>query len=253
MKQHRRLTHVTLFALLGVMVTLCSGCAYFRDRGNDALDSLRISFGAGYGLGVHAKFTGLFHPSLGTRGEFRRGGWDDRIVGFWEWDEREHHWPYTLIGVLGKNVEYPLKYHMPLVYARRGMWQGGDIKNRYRIESFSTLIWSEPPGIRAYTQYPYWRPFATVGDFEVGIAAAVLSFRIGLNLPEMLDMLVGITMLDIAGDDAAAQKRRLIKSGEAPVKKTMAVQPVTEPTPEPETKNPTKKPTKKPTGKPIKK
>jgi len=49
---------------------------------------------------------------------------------------------------------------------------------------------------------------ATATDFEADASLLFVSARVGVNLAETVDFLLGFFTIDIAGDDAASRKAR---------------------------------------------
>jgi len=190
-------------ASLGLAVLLLAvGCHYVPDRLRDAADMVRVSVGPCLGLGVEAKATGLFHPSLGVATSSLKVGWDSRHC-YLAWLEREAHFPMSIPRTAAAEAAWlnPLSAVLPAFYSRRAVNPLQD------CTSISRLFYSPPPGRGEDDLGFAWRLASTVGDFEVGVSAIFVSARVGVNAPEVLDFLLGLFTLDLAGDDGATAAR----------------------------------------------
>jgi hypothetical protein len=203
------------------LVSVLSGCVYLADRVHDFQDAIRLSGGFRGGLGIHAKATGLLHPSLGFVSNGTRIGWDDRRMGFAAWKENERFFPVSLFGVKNdpRRPQGGRRGMLPVFYVRRSDWMGGKKpENQYRIESYSYLLWSEPPAARFREMEPTWLGAATVGDFEVGVSAFIISARVGVNIFETIDLVLGVFTIDLAEDDTIVGEYIVETESPAPVR-----------------------------------
>jgi hypothetical protein len=177
-----------------------SGCTYSKNRANDFLDSMRLSVGVGFGVGVQAKATGFFHPSFGLGGAAQKFGWDTRGPEVGTWHEVEGFFPVgTLIMPMQPlpNSEHSEGLTLPWMYQRSS---AGSTK----VGSY--LFFSTPPSDERLKEgSTAWRWIALIFDFEAGFSAPIINARVGANPPELIDFLLGWTTLDIAGDDATVE------------------------------------------------
>jgi hypothetical protein len=257
-----RSAKLAIVALVGCALALSAGCAYVPDRINDFQDALRISAGVGSGFGVEAKATGLVHPSIGTTGSMIRVGWDDRNVGLGVWSETEQFCPFSFFaGAMDDSRETKTERYLPLFYSRKSDWYDVREDDRYRIESYSYFFYSRPPGAAYYNQNGVGRALAFFTDVEAGAAILVVSVRVGANAFELVDFVLGLTTIDLAGDDSLFAKEPV--APEPPVKAKPAPKEPTTPEPttkaeptatEPATPEPSAKPAAgaKPAGSPAK-
>lgn len=155
------------------MLFLLAGCTYFHDRARDFGDIFTVSAETKH-LGVSAQ---IFPASFGVAyGKGKGYGLRSGTFGVYSYSDK-----HLLIS--GEKDFYPLE--------KRG-------KKKYDLEYFYTLIPDGPPW-----QY-YW---------QIEVAAGLgVGLRLGLNLGEMADFMLGWAMIDIANDDTKGA-RGVVKSG----------------------------------------
>lgn len=183
------------------------GCGYVQNRRDDLLDCGQLCMGISVGIGLEVKATGLLHPAIGLLSAGRKYGWGGRNA-LGAWPEKESFFPYSAQEAIGTDKgigrlrrDNPLSGIVPIFFRRRGR----------NVESCSRLFWS-PAGICLGESGapPHWCVLSTLGDIEVGVTAGYISARVGLNLMEIIDLVIGFTTLDIAGDDQQGGPTRMM-------------------------------------------
>lgn len=182
-------------ALLG------SGCA--TGRLADLRDCGKLSLGVGLGLEAEAKAGIVIHPSLGIYSVTHRAGFDDRYVAG-AWSEGQAVWPTMSLIAL---------------FASLFSWDGQD--SDWDLTSF---VRGRERGDRIYPEYyTSWLPwlvpspqdyadddptlFYELTDVEIGGTLGIVSARVGINPLEILDFLLGLAGMDIAGDDPKEEQK----------------------------------------------
>ncbi len=198
---------LVVVAVLGSLIFL-TGCRYVPDRMRDLADIGRVSVGPCMGLGVEVKATGLLHPSLGTATRSARVGWDSRHCYLF-WPEREAFFPMSIPRTAAREAAglQPVSAAMPAFYSRRSTSPIHD------CTSISRLFYSPPPGRHDDDLGILWRFVSTVTDIEAGAALGIVSARVGVNAAEVVDLVLGFAMIDIAGDDGATMAARKRNGG----------------------------------------
>ena len=176
-------------------LTGCAMSGYWTDRGRDAVDILAMAGGTGGGLTarVGPLHTGLFHGEdhVGFRGgQFRLAGprsycgtFDPLIIFYMEWQ-----------GFMFYNDDF------------YGWGDGNLLELRgksYRAEGqfpFFALPELKPSQGPIAKKYPLY--YLTQTEIAVGLGGTV---RLGVNPGELLDFILGWTIIDIFSDDAEAR------------------------------------------------
>jgi hypothetical protein len=202
------------FALLVLLVSL--GCA--PGRFADFKDSTRLSMGVGVGLSVDAKLAALTHPSLGFVASSAQWGLESR--------ELEGPWYEARVSV-PFSIYWYRREGQPWSWALgstgwRGVWESLDWLDA--IDELDEPIDQQPlpeTGTRPIDELlaervsvSHWLPmrlpdekgaslwsFGNATDVHVGAHALLVNLRVGLNLLELCDFLLGFGGVDIAGDD----------------------------------------------------
>lgn len=168
-------------AALGAMVVGCARPAtgYLAQRGADLADCFEGRVGYGFPAYVGVKATDFLVAGLGTATAYRVG-WAGRYRNF-EGAEREEG--------------------LPLLFNRLSMYEGEVVKeaaySEETLSPFSTIREFHPknsarPPAGGLTAEQFWlRASLTAGP----------SVSVGFNLAEFVDFLVGLTTVDILGDD----------------------------------------------------
>lgn len=195
-----RLTHSLYLILLSILITGCASSGYLADRGNDFLDIPTLTMSGGLGARTRV---GPFHAGLNAT-VLDQG---------------------LRCGVLEANAKgpcNPLTGYELLGIGHEGCWPSevylGDevrakMKSYFTDESFIPFI---TPSLRVYDpsttnqisdlsfynmiSHPYATQVETQASFIVGL-------RIGFNIGELLDFILGWTTIDIYGDDFQSRKR----------------------------------------------
>jgi hypothetical protein len=96
-ESRRRLAGPLVFALaLSALLSAAPGCTYARSRTADLLDSVPISFGRGWGIGMSLRATPFLHLGLGaTAIVSNRVGYEDRLING-TWGEYQANFPVSL-------------------------------------------------------------------------------------------------------------------------------------------------------------
>jgi len=187
--------------LCAVGLVWLAGCSYMSDRTRDLADVGRISIGtSSLGVGIEGKLTGFLHPSLGVASSNMKVGWDTRSCTLF-WTEKETYFPFSMPMEVAEELAgaNPLRATFLVFYAREPTSPGKD------CTSVSRLFFSPPPGSSRQNMGRSWHAIATTADFEAGFSAVLVSARVGVNLAELVDFMLGFALIDIAGDDVSAQ------------------------------------------------
>jgi len=164
--------------LVALVIPLLGGCAYWRDRGRDALDVVTLGFGPG--LGAKARVGPVQVGALammqivgvrdGSAGLYRTGGVDGPQA--WE----------------GQKVILGFEESAP----------PGNGPARGKVFDLGNFVVPmPPPGERIPASY--WTQIEVTG-------AAVLGFKVGFNPGELLDLLLGWFGVDIYRDDVGDRR-----------------------------------------------
>jgi hypothetical protein len=196
-----RVTQFTLFALLLLCVGIGgSGCAYLKDRGNDALDTFTVAGGVGGGAKVRIGFlqTGFLMnlDELGMRyGKFFKG-----------WGDGGH--PTLDIDFLVSRAEDSALPHD----ARGKEYSSGGgiaVEDIVGDNSWAYGYWIfsgvDRDDAKRYAErvnevngFYFPHPHYTAIEVCAGWGGTL---RLGVNPGELLDFILGWTTLDIYGDD----------------------------------------------------
>jgi hypothetical protein len=147
-----------------------------------------LSVGVGLGLGANIRVGHLTQPSIGVITRTWRIGFEDRDTkGLW--DEFEVLWP-------------------TLLWFPDGGIHGSEEACFSRLLSTS---FAKSTGEKAYVdRLDVWfgRPLSkreepachSAGELQIGVTFFLVSVRMGINPPEITDLLLGFFGVDIAGD-----------------------------------------------------
>lgn len=206
-------------AALAVVISLASGCA--PGRISDLRDAGRLGLGVGPGLSVDARIGDLTHPSLGVASAAAMWGFESRdIEGPWYearvsdpyatyWLRREgKSWGESLISSGWRGAWESIDWLHALAEVgepigagplpETGTVVGGELLDG-RVEP-SRWVATRAAGGDARG---WWLRSAT--DLHVGAHALLVGVRVGFNPMEMVDFLLGLAGLDVAGDDPPAR------------------------------------------------
>ena len=180
------------FVVLVLTVATMTGCAstkaYFVDRGRDTADIFTCS--AGIGLGAKVRVGPLGPGLFANQDKFGlRGG---EMLGVHEnsGEAQEFVFPAVLEGwpVFGLE-QFEVSEQME---TRHKAYRAGSF--------FPPFVFFPEEGTSGYTSCSYF----TQIEVAVGLGG---SLRLGLNLGELLDFILGWTTIDIFNDDLEARKK----------------------------------------------
>ena len=205
-------------ALLALVSSV--GCA--PGRVADLKDSGRISFGLSLGLTADAKIGDFTHPALGVVGSSAMLGFESRdIDGTWYearvsdpfaiyWYRREGApWSQALLSSGWRGVWESLDWldaidELDEPIDRDALPETGTVYKGEMLDGkLSESRWLPLPGPSDKVS-PLWS-FNSATDLQLGASVLLIGGRVGFNLLEFLDFLLGFGGLDIAGDDPAAE------------------------------------------------
>jgi hypothetical protein len=184
----------------------------------DLRDSGRIAIGLGPGLTLDAKIGDLTNPSLGIAGAAAMWGSESRDVdGPWfearvsdpyaiYWYRREaKSWRYSLISSGWRGVWESLDWfdafdEVDEPVDQEPLPETGTVVGGELLDGRVTLGRWLSLRLGSDDQTPLWT-FNTATDLQVGAHLLLAKARLGFNLLEFLDFLLGFGGLDIAGDD----------------------------------------------------
>ena len=170
-----------------VAVLLLSGCAYFEPRGRDLGDIFRLEGSIGVGLQANATAGELLHLGIGSSRRWS-GGW---AYGMSTSERRvEDHFPLSFVSSCLN----------PEITGLHTLKSGGGPEHpQHRCAAVA-------PG--AFSSGTVRKPAMQYFNLEVGFMAVVLGVEAGFNPAELVDFVLGIFGLDIAGDDAVDVRSR---------------------------------------------
>jgi hypothetical protein len=208
----------SVFATVALCSVLVLGCA--PGRMADFKDSGRLAIGFGFGLSADAKLGDLTHPALGIVSSAAMVGFDTRdIEGQWYearvsdpyatyWYRREQKsWGYSLNSSGWRGAWESLDWFDALEELdepidQEGMPETGTLVGGEILSQEITIGRWLPVRVGADDTGPIWT-FRTATDVKLGVHALLLGARVGFNLLEFVDFLLGMAGYDIAGDDPA--------------------------------------------------
>lgn len=220
-----------LALLLPVLLASCGSVGeYFRHRGLDLMDCVKLNVGVGIGIAVDLRATDWFAPGLGYMSYTTNFGWDDRrLHGVWE-ECVSINTPRAVVeAAIGSDDDrVSPDYDASLAIGRLALasvflanerWLRNPTTKEVTVDYYSlfnfapvaTFIRTDPgrfflkEGERAFVRS---KPIWDQGWFEAGATVLFLHARAGVNAFQAVDFLAGIFGLDPAGDD-----RRLVPSG----------------------------------------
>jgi hypothetical protein len=184
-------------ALIVLMVSCLSGCAYFHDRGRDACDMVTIAgeapnvgvslqlgnsavgigMGGGKGIGLRSGALGMYETA-----EFHLGLFGAKILepdktDFFRGKGYEYSYEWTWISKEDEYDQFYREHH----------------KHKDALNTNGTVEEGE--------WFNAWQCEAALG---LGVGA-----RAGVNLAEILDFVLGWTTLDICDDDLASYDKKV--------------------------------------------
>lgn len=181
-----------VFLIGMVAVSGCAGAGYFADRGQDAADIFNITVGLGSGVGtrlgpLHAGI-GVYSDAIGVRG--------------------------------GKWINIPMAYHDPeALEVELTAWSSeifmlkeGDCGERhksYGAQGYPLISYvlsgRRPPNKSDVNGIPGIHPYYLQFDVFAGLLGCI---RVGFNLGELVDFLLGWFTIDIFNDDLGSRERQ---------------------------------------------
>lgn len=177
---------------LGLVLLLMSGCAYMKNRGNDAMDM------AGFGVTVNKNlkpqfrlYANLFVVPLGYGNvdDATLIGWGNRNIGIHDFEA--HEWGALLTGeeVYGVGPFNPADFRQVSPVYKKNSPDAPDERPEYKVGMLPLILDKEPRNWAKYVECNK--------GFHLG--------WIGLYFPcrplDMVDFLVGWTTIDILNDD----------------------------------------------------
>ncbi|HKS17291.1 MAG TPA: hypothetical protein VJU16_08260 [Planctomycetota bacterium] len=178
-----------------VLLLLLPGCAYLESRARDVGDIVRLEASIGTGLQAHVNAGEVLHLGLGSSRRWT-AGW---AYGITTTERRvEDHLPLSYFASLSD----------PETVSLHKLRIGDDVQNLlHRCDVVAPVSFAS--GTMRKPAMQFW-------NLEVGVMAVVVGVEAGVNPAELVDFLLGIVTLDIAGDDDPLDRegRRLwIRSG----------------------------------------
>ena len=199
-------------ALLGV----AAGCAaagngqggYFTKRGRDLQDVFRVGVGYGVGLSAHAQVTDFANVGAGCAFSTKYGLYSKAFQEF-SWREKELGFPITNAAGLAAVVVNPMGgppltgriMALPVItisYLR----SVADSDMPFFDESSEALAFDSQFSFIIFTAHEDEMALVERFWIEVGATAGVPSASMGFNPVELVDFLLGLTTLDLLGDDS---------------------------------------------------
>jgi hypothetical protein len=215
--KHSRTGSIGLVAALAVSLLISTGCA--PGRLADLRDAGRVSAGLGIGLSADAKVGALTHPSLGFFATSANLGFDSRDV-YGVFHEGRTSEPFASAWARGQNVPFGDALNASgwraafkvqdidiALAAISEPLDGHDapdvIVKHYKGKKLSGGVdigyWLPIPRQDKLTD-PMWT-FNSATDLQLGATLVFVSGRVGLNVLETFDFLLGFVGMDIADDD----------------------------------------------------
>ncbi len=206
-------------AVLAATLLLCTACA--PGRMADLRDAGRLSAGLAFGLSADAKLGTLTHPSLGLFSAGAQLGSDSRKVWGFYFEARTSDpyatyfsrtrgkgkvsWPDSINGSGWRATFDSETYGAALTSINDGIMQqapqaiveefaGGEINGELDIGKWLPIPRQDGLDVSFFD-------FNSVTDFQLGVTLLLVNARVGFNLLETADFLLGFAGLDIAGDD----------------------------------------------------
>ena len=193
------------------MLAALSGCTYASARANDFADIWRLNIETGVsGLQADVKIGELAHIGLGHKG-FSRYGTTYQIEQESK-DWAEIYLPFSLIYAFDREP-FALHYVRAL----------GDTRSVYvwwwsPYQSTQDRCFCLAPPLTQ--KQSSRRTLLHAFDLEVSLFVLIFGIEIGISFGELLDFILGIFTIDIAGDDTpeGRAKRRLYELPDLPAK-----------------------------------
>ncbi|MBI2899397.1 MAG: hypothetical protein HYY17_04385 [Planctomycetes bacterium] len=194
-----------------IALPLLAGCGYASARANDFADIWRINVETG-ALGIEAdvKVGELAHVGVGMKGFSRYGTTYGIEQESKDW--AEIHLPLSLIYAFGREP-FALHYVRALGDTRSPyVWWWGPYQSA-EDRCFALL---PPVTERGSSRRTLLHSF----DLEVSAFVLIFGLEFGISLGELVDFVLGIFTIDIAGDDTreGRAKRRLYEPPSMPAK-----------------------------------
>jgi hypothetical protein len=193
-----------------LLLAASAGCA--TGRGADLQDTGRLSLGIGIGIAADAKLGALTHPAIGTRTASAMFGFDSRFVdgafyqvGAYEpvatfWAMRSGSSVGPAINMTGWRAAFEAR-----AYGDAFSTVGVPVAQE-RPDRLARAVVDEK--LKGTFEEGRWLPlppeltFRSSTDLQLGFTLLIVSGRVGFNVLELFDFLLGFGGLDIAGDDA---------------------------------------------------
>ena len=176
---------------LAMLCVLGSGaCGYLRDRGHDLLDPFRVDVGYGLGLYADVRATDWLATGAGLH-RVHTAGLHGRFVGT------------SKTGQIG----------LPLILAGEARSEmapllGGTSRFDWRRDIVPGQILVFPAMHMGRTGTSAWSLAdrnVRVADVGASLTLGVVSVSLGFSAGEVLDLLLGVVGIDLAGDDDASR------------------------------------------------
>jgi len=167
--------------------SLLSGCAYFGARARDLGDIVRLEGSLGVGLQANVNAGELLHLGIGSR-RCKSAGW---AYGLSTSERRvEDHFPLSYVATILN----------PDVAALHTLKIGdGPEQPQHRCPMVA-------PG--AFSSGTVHKPAMQFWNIEAGVMLVGVGVEAGVNPAELVDFILGIFGLDIAGDDSREGRAR---------------------------------------------
>ncbi len=188
--------------LIPLVLPFLAGCGYVNARGADFADIWRFNVETGaLGIEANVKIGELLHVGVGHKGFSRFGTTYALEQESRDWAEI---WlPFSLVYAFGQEP-FALHYSRALGDTRTPyVWWWSPYQSS-QDRCFMIL----PPLTERHSMR---RTLLHSFDIEVGAFFLLIGFEIGVSLGELVDFLLGLFTIDIAGDDTreGRAKRRL--------------------------------------------
>ena len=182
--------------MLTMSIILC-GCSYFKDRVNDSMDIIKLSADVGIGVSAYAHL-GLI--GIGT------GLWNGNNYGFGRKDSfgtiKEQYLgvPVSQIAGITHGGHYALSpWLTSVVFIKSDRY---NIRGKYTFTKGYFLVWpvlyyDEDNNYDCRANISSWMEY-----FWIEVSARIfVGTKIGVNLAEIVDFVLGIFTIDIGSDD----------------------------------------------------
>lgn len=177
---------------VAILFLLCSGaCGYLRDRAHDLLDPFRVDVGYGLGLYADVRATDWLAAGAGLH-RVHHAGLHGRFVG---------------TSTLGQ-VGFPLTMLGEPTFTMTPLLGGGSQFDWERDIVPGQLFLVVPAMHAGRTGISAWslaKRDVRVADVGASLTLGVVGVSLGFSPGEVLDLLLGVVGIDLAGDDDASR------------------------------------------------